>query len=77
MQCGISLRINSEIRILTVQLGIWQYVIQDPKVGHNYGYRARVVVKPFKGTEQIWIEYRKWKEDLTLELPEQPIENVH
>ncbi len=55
----------------------WQYVIQDPKVGHNYGYRARVVVKPFKGTEQIWIEYRKWKEDLTLDLPEQPIENVH
>jgi len=45
----------------------WQYVIRDPKVGKSYGYRARVVVKPFKGTEQIWEEYRIWGEDLGVE----------
>jgi len=51
----------------------WQYVIRDPQVGKRYGYRARVVVKPFTGTEQIWEEYRRWGEDLGVELPELPV----
>ena len=51
----------------------WQYVIRDPKIGEDYGYRARVVVKPFIGTEQIWEEYRRWGEDLGVELPERPV----
>ena len=52
----------------------WQYVIRDPEVGQSYGYRARVVVKPFKGTEQIWEEYHRWGEDLGVELPERPVQ---
>ncbi len=51
----------------------WQYVIRDPQVGKSYGYRARVVVKTFTGTEQIWEEYRRWGEDLGVELPERPV----
>ncbi len=47
----------------------WQYVIRDSKVGMSYGYKARVVVKPFKGIDQIWREYRTWSEDLGVELP--------
>ena len=47
----------------------WQYVIRDPEVGNRYGYRARVVVKPFKGTEQIWDEYRAWRKHLGIKLP--------
>ncbi len=50
----------------------WQYVIQNPKVGESYGYRARVVVKPFQGTQQIWQEYRIWREDVGMELPAPP-----
>ena len=52
----------------------WQYVIRDPQVGQRYGYRARVVVKPFKGKTQIWREYQKWSEDLKLELPPPPMQ---
>ena len=48
----------------------WQYVIRDPEVGKRYSYRARVVVKPFKGTEQIWKEYRAWVRYLKIELPD-------
>ena len=50
----------------------WQYVIQNPKIGESYGYRARVVVKPFQGTQQIWQEYRRWSEDVGVELPAPP-----
>lgn len=52
----------------------WQYVIRDPVVGQRYGYRARVVVKPFEGTKQIWDEYRRWGDDLGVELPDAPSE---
>ena len=48
----------------------WQYVIRDPEAGKRYSYRARVVVKPFKGTEQIWKEYRAWGRYLGIELPD-------
>lgn len=52
----------------------WQYVIRNPKVGNRYGYRARLVVKPFQGTEQIWEEYRRWGKDMAVKLPELPAE---
>lgn len=54
----------------------WQFVIRNPKVGQRYGYRARVVVKPFKGTEQIWAEYRKWGKDLGVELPKRLVQKM-
>ncbi|MCB9768610.1 MAG: hypothetical protein H6752_10475 [Candidatus Omnitrophica bacterium] len=47
----------------------WQYAIRDPEMGKKYGYRARIVVKQFEGEEQIWEEYRRWGEDLGVELP--------
>ena len=51
----------------------WQYVIRDPKVGERYGYRARVVIKPFKSTEQVWEEYQKWRKDVEAVLPACPV----
>lgn len=50
----------------------WQYVIRNPQVGQQYGYRARIVVKPFKGRTQIWREYQKWGQDLGVKLPSPP-----
>lgn len=51
----------------------WQYVIRNPMVDQQYGYRARIVIKPFKGEEQIWNEYRLWEAELGEKLPEPPI----
>ena len=53
----------------------WQYVVRNPKVGMSYGYKARVVVKPFKGIEQIWREYQTWNEYLGVKLPPRPVQN--
>ncbi len=53
----------------------WQYVVRNPKVGMSYGYMARVVVKPFKGIEQIWREYQTWNEYLGVKLPPRPVQN--
>lgn len=50
----------------------WQYVIRDPQVGKTYGYRARVVIKPYEGKEQVWAEYQKWNRDLGHQLPTRP-----
>ena len=38
----------------------WQYVIREPKVGHRYGYRMRVVVTPFSGRQDVLARYRAW-----------------
>jgi hypothetical protein len=48
----------------------WQYVIRNPKVGQRYGYRARILVEPYKGTDQIWNAYRQWGIELGIKLPE-------
>lgn len=53
----------------------WQYVIRDPQRGRRYGYRARVVVKPFKGKAQIWDEYRRWGDDVGAALPPAPMQD--
>ena len=50
----------------------WQYVIRNLKAKQSYGYRARVVVKPFKGEEQVWEEYRRWREETKTALPGRP-----
>lgn len=47
----------------------WQYVIRNPMAGQHYGYRARVVVKPFTGEEQVWEEYRRWIGETKAVLP--------
>ena len=50
----------------------WQYVIMNPRAGQSYGYRARVVIKPFRGEAQVWDEYRKWMEASKSSLPSPP-----
>jgi len=47
----------------------WQYVIRKPEIGKRYGYRARIVVEPFRGKEKIWQAYRRWGKDLGVKLP--------
>jgi hypothetical protein len=42
----------------------WQYVIRSPKINEPYGYRARVVYKPFSGPEDVVQEYQKWLDKL-------------
>ena len=39
----------------------WQYVIRDPELGHTYGYRARVVIKPWVDRDDVVQEYRSWR----------------
>lgn len=39
----------------------WQYVIRNPEPGKTYGYRARVVIKPFAGCEDVEREYEAWR----------------
>ena len=43
----------------------WQYVIRSPEPGKAYGYRARVVVKPFAGREDVEREYSEWLASLS------------
>lgn len=38
----------------------WQFVIREPKVGHRYNYRMRVVVTPFTSQEDVLARYRTW-----------------
>ena len=45
----------------------WQYVIHDPEVGHTYGYRARVVIKPWVDQDDVVQEYRSWRKGLDQE----------
>ena len=45
----------------------WQFVIRNPVVGQQYGYRARVVYKPFAGREDVAGEYRRWCAQLASE----------
>jgi hypothetical protein len=42
----------------------WQYVIRDPEIGRKYGYRARMLYKPFVNAEDVRKEYEEWAEGL-------------
>jgi len=54
----------------------WQYVIRDPVPGQRYGYRARVLVAPYRGVEQIWEAYQQWESDLGKDLPPAPSHRI-
>ena len=46
----------------------YQYIIYDYEVGKEYGYRARLVYKPFVSEKDIIQEYEKWSgKTVTLE----------
>ena len=38
----------------------WQYVIRNPQIDQEYGYRARVIYKPFAGRADVKTEYENW-----------------
>lgn len=38
----------------------WQYVIRNPEIGKTYGYKARLLVKPFVSADDIRAEYDRW-----------------
>ena len=38
----------------------WQFVVRNPEVGKTYGYRARLVYKPFVSAEDVREEYLRW-----------------
>ncbi|MDQ1257374.1 MAG: hypothetical protein QG656_1978, partial [Candidatus Hydrogenedentes bacterium] len=42
----------------------WQFVVRDPKPGETYGYRARVIVKPFVSREDVERDYEAWRASL-------------
>ena len=42
----------------------WQFVIRNPAINHPYGYRARVVYKPFAGRDDVFGEYERWQKGL-------------
>jgi hypothetical protein len=43
----------------------WQYVVRNPIVGQRYGYRARIVIKPFVNREDVMNEYTRWRNGLS------------
>ncbi len=38
----------------------WQYVIHRVEAGQDYGFRARLVWKPFVSAEDCRQEYERW-----------------
>lgn len=38
----------------------WQYIVHDYKVGSSYGYKARLVYKPWVSRQDVIDEYEKW-----------------
>lgn len=39
----------------------WQFVIRNPEIDRRYGYKARVIYKPFAGEADVRREYEAWK----------------
>ena len=42
----------------------WQYVLCNPRPAMTYGYRARLVYKPYMGLADVTAEYVKWLKSL-------------
>jgi hypothetical protein len=42
----------------------WQFVIHQPVLGQRYGYRARLVIRPFTNRDEILHLYEKWTQSL-------------
>ena len=45
----------------------WQFVIREPEIDKEYGYRARVVYKPFSGRKEVREEYVNWRAKINVE----------
>ena len=44
----------------------WQYVIRQPVLNKEYGYRARIVYKPYVGRKDVIDEYEGWLREIVL-----------
>ncbi len=42
----------------------WQFVIRDPAVDQTYGYRARLLYRPFRDPESVRDAYEEWAAEL-------------
>ena len=38
----------------------FQFIVPDPEAGKHYGFKARVVYKPFVSADDVRAEYKKW-----------------
>jgi hypothetical protein len=43
----------------------FQFIVPEPKAGQRYGFRARLVYKPFVSADDVLAEYRSWKASLS------------
>ena len=43
----------------------YQYVIHQPEANREYGYRGRLVWKPFVNEQDVISEYQRWRDNLT------------
>ena len=39
----------------------WQYVIRSPTPGSTYGYRCRILYKPFVSADAVRADYEAWR----------------
>ena len=42
----------------------WQYVVPQPQTGKTYGYRARILYKPFEGRDAVLRDYESWRRQI-------------
>jgi len=42
----------------------WHFVIREPVVDRSYGYRARMLYKPFVSRDDVRFEYERWRAEL-------------
>jgi hypothetical protein len=45
----------------------FQFIVPEPKAGERYGFRSRLVYKPFVSGDDVLGEYKKWKAALAQE----------
>ena len=54
----------------------WQFVIQNPQPGTTYGYRAKMLYKPFVDEADVEREYEAWKTSLPAWEPNLPTKSA-
>ena len=42
----------------------WQFVIRSPQRGRTYGYRCRILYKPFESRDTVLGDYEGWRRQL-------------
>ncbi len=42
----------------------WHFVVREPAVNQPYGYRARMLYKPFVDRDDVRLEYERWRASL-------------